>query len=94
MASATNISDGQTPRGDAAVVYSQRDNIVVPGADQTDPAVGASGTVASRAATRETERNTSSAGASPKLQLVGATGVNYAPDQADNFPAGSERSAP
>lgn len=91
MASATNIPDAQTPRGDAAVAYAKRDNIVVPGADQTDAALAV---VNARAATRETERGTSSSTASPKLKIVGSTGVNYAPDTADFTAAGSETSAP
>lgn len=91
MASATNISDAQTPKGDAAVSYAKRDNIVVPGADETDPALAV---VNARAATRETERGTSSLANSPKLQIVGTTGQNFAPDTADYTATGSERSAP
>lgn len=91
MASATNISDASTPRGDAAIAYAKRDNIVVPGADQTDAALAV---VNGRAATRETERGTSSLANSPKLKIVGTGGVNFAPDTADYFAAGSETSAP
>jgi hypothetical protein len=91
MASATNINDAQTPRGDAAVAYARKDNIAVPGADQTDPALAA---VNARAATRETERGTSSAAASPKLKIVGTGGVNFDPDTADFHAEGSETSAP
>jgi hypothetical protein len=91
MASATNITDAQTPRADAAVAYARKDNIAVPGADQTDPALAV---VNARAATRETERNTSSGAASPKLLKTGAGGVNHAPDTADYFAEGSETSAP
>lgn len=91
MASATNISDAQTPRGDAAVAYGKRDNITVPGADETDAALAV---VNGRAAVRETERGTSSSANSPKVKIVGSGGVNFAPDSADYFAAGSETSAP
>lgn len=91
MASATNINDAQTPRADAAVAYGKRDNIAVPGADNTDPALAL---VNARAATRETERGTSSAAVSPKLKIVGAAGVNFDPDTADYHALGSETSAP
>jgi hypothetical protein len=91
MASATNISDAQTPRGDAALAYGKRDNIAVPGADNTDAALAA---VNLRAATRETERFTSSGTASPKLKIVGAAGVNFDPDNVDYHALGSETSAP
>lgn len=91
MASATNLNDAQTPRGDAAVAYGKKDNIAVPGADQTDPALAI---VEARAATREQERHTSSAANSPKLKATGTGGVTFTPDTADYETIGSETSAP
>ena len=82
MASATNISDAQTPRGDAAIVYGKRDNITVPGADQTDAAVTT--TVPARAAARETDRTIT------KRDTSGT----FTPDAADYTPHGSETGAP
>lgn len=79
MASATNLKPSQIPGGaEAAVVYGKRSNITVPGADQTDAAVGTTGTIATVAAARETDRGQG----------------KFAPDQADYSPTGSERSAP
>lgn len=91
MASATNLTDAQTPRGDAAVAYARRDNIAVPGADQTDAALLV---VETRAAARETERGTSSSAKSPKLKATGTAGINFAPDAADYEAIGSETGAP
>lgn len=88
MASATNLTDAQTPKNDAAVAYAKKDNIAVPGADQTDAALTA---VETSAAARETDRGTSSFGNSPKHTT---SGINYAPDAADYNAFGSERSAP
>jgi hypothetical protein len=56
MASATNLKPSQTVLGDAAESYGTRDNITVPGADQTDAAVNASGAIATAAAARATDR--------------------------------------
>jgi hypothetical protein len=84
VASATNIPVGQRSDEEASIVYGKRSNITVPGADQTDPAVNASGTIATAAATRETERSIS----------VGFPSGVFQPDAADYQPKGSERSAP
>lgn len=85
MASATNLKPSQIALGDAAIAYGKRINIVVPGADQTDAAVGASGAVNTAASTRETERSSGGGG-------IGGTPFN--PDAADYTAKGSERSAP
>jgi hypothetical protein len=82
MASATNLNDARTPRGDAAEVYATRStNIAVPGADQTDAALT---TVETRAAARATDRGVHNSNQSS----------NYAPDAADYEARGSERGAP
>lgn len=78
MASATNLKTAQLGGAEAAIVYGKRSNITVPGADQTDSAVGSSGAVNTAAATRETERGQG----------------KFAPDAADYAATGSERSAP
>lgn len=91
MASATNLSDAQTPKGDAAVAYGKKDNIAVPGADQTDAALAA---VEAAAATREQDRHTSSASFSPKLKATGTGAKYFTPDTADYEVIGSETSAP
>lgn len=86
MASATNLKRSQVTLGDAAIVYGKRNNITVPGADQTDPVVDSaqSTSVEAAAAAREGEREASNAAQPSK----------FAPDAADYNAVGSERSAP
>lgn len=76
---ATAITDPQTPKGDAALVYGKRDNITVPGADQADAGLTA---VETAAATRETDRSVT----------PGSSSGVFQPDAADYNATGSERS--